>query len=93
MLGIEWAEANGIEVARFPADWDTHGRAAGPIRNQQMLDEANPTWWLHSPAGEVPRTWLGAPRRPASNSFCCKDGAAPETRGLFQSTAGSLSPK
>lgn len=38
-LGIEWAEANGIEVARFPADWHTHGRAAGPIRNQQMLDE------------------------------------------------------
>ena len=22
----------------FPADWDTHGKAAGGIRNQQMLD-------------------------------------------------------
>ena len=22
----------------FPADWDTHGKAAGRIRNQQMLD-------------------------------------------------------
>ena len=21
-----------------PADWSTHGRAAGPIRNQQMVD-------------------------------------------------------
>lgn len=25
-------------VEEYPADWDTHGRAAGPIRNQQMLD-------------------------------------------------------
>jgi len=41
-LGIEWAEAKGVEVARFPADWKTHGRAAGPIRNQQMLEEGKP---------------------------------------------------
>lgn len=26
----------------FPADWKKYGRAAGPIRNQQMIDEGNP---------------------------------------------------
>lgn len=26
----------------FKADWKTHGKAAGPIRNQQMLDEGKP---------------------------------------------------
>jgi hypothetical protein len=26
----------------FPADWDTHGRKAGPIRNQRMLDDGKP---------------------------------------------------
>lgn len=26
----------------FPADWTKHGRAAGPIRNQRMLDEGKP---------------------------------------------------
>ncbi len=26
----------------FRADWDKHGKAAGPIRNQQMLDEGKP---------------------------------------------------
>lgn len=26
----------------FPADWHMHGKAAGPIRNQQMIDEGQP---------------------------------------------------
>ena len=50
-LGIEWAESRGIEVVRFPADWNTHGRAAGPIRNQQMLDEAKPDLVVAFPGG------------------------------------------
>jgi hypothetical protein len=32
-----------IEVLRFPADWKSHGDAAGPIRNRQMLVEGKPT--------------------------------------------------
>lgn len=31
-----------MEVLRFPADWKKHGRAAGPIRNAQMLEEGRP---------------------------------------------------
>ena len=27
-----------FDIVPFPADWKTHGKAAGPIRNQQMLD-------------------------------------------------------
>lgn len=27
---------------QFHADWQQHGRAAGPIRNQQMLEEGEP---------------------------------------------------
>lgn len=29
----------GFEVEAYPADWDTYGRAAGPIRNRQMITE------------------------------------------------------
>lgn len=36
-FGETWAKFWGIPVERFPADWDTHGKAAGHIRNQQML--------------------------------------------------------
>ena len=39
--GEQWAEAVDTKVTRFAADWDTHGRAAGPIRNAQMADYAD----------------------------------------------------
>jgi hypothetical protein len=32
----------GLTVLRFPAEWDVYGRAAGPVRNQQMLDQDQP---------------------------------------------------
>ena len=41
-LAREFGEHRGIPVRTFPADWDTHGRAAGPIRNRQMLEEGRP---------------------------------------------------
>jgi hypothetical protein len=41
-LSGKWAKANGIDVIEFPANWNKHGKRAGPIRNQQMLDEGKP---------------------------------------------------
>ena len=35
----EVAALYGYRVRVFPADWDSHGRRAGIIRNLQMLDE------------------------------------------------------
>lgn len=32
----------GAVVEPYPAEWDKYGRAAGPRRNQQMLDEGKP---------------------------------------------------
>jgi hypothetical protein len=41
-LAFDWAHENGFALERYMADWQTHGRAAGPIRNQRMLDEGKP---------------------------------------------------
>lgn len=38
-----WATARQVKDVRvFKADWETHGRSAGPIRNQKMLTESEP---------------------------------------------------
>ncbi len=36
------AKQLGFQVRVFKADWNKYGKAAGPIRNKQMLDEGNP---------------------------------------------------
>ena len=41
-LARDLALARGLQVLRFPAKWKEHGPKAGPIRNQQMLDEGFP---------------------------------------------------
>jgi hypothetical protein len=50
-LASEWASGCGVPVALFPANWKQHGRAAGPIRNQQMLDECKPDLVVAFPGG------------------------------------------
>lgn len=42
-LAGELATARGLTVEVFPAQWQNHGRGAGPIRNQQMIDDGRPT--------------------------------------------------
>lgn len=42
-LAADSAALDGTEILPFPADWKNDGRyAAGPKRNQRMLDEAFP---------------------------------------------------
>jgi hypothetical protein len=54
--GADWcagavAELRDIPQSVFKADWKAHGRAAGPIRNQQMLDQGKPDLVLAFPGG------------------------------------------
>lgn len=41
-LAKEYGIRRGIDICSFPALWDKHGKAAGPIRNHQMLVEGKP---------------------------------------------------
>lgn len=37
-IGIAWAHNNNVRMEGHSPDWETHGKKAGPIRNQEMLD-------------------------------------------------------
>lgn len=41
-IAHEWAERSEVVLDCFPADWDNHGKAAGPIRNSEMLKAGKP---------------------------------------------------
>ena len=51
-LAARWAERFAITVHAMPADWQAHGRAAGPIRNQAMLDKHKPALVVAFPGGK-----------------------------------------
>lgn len=46
-----WARERGLLAIQFLADWRRHGIAAGPCRNQRMLDEGRPDAVLAFPGG------------------------------------------
>lgn len=52
-LAEQWAmQVFGAKtITPYPADWDQHGRAAGPIRNQRMIDEGKPDLVIAFPGG------------------------------------------
>jgi hypothetical protein len=50
-LADTWARTRSIRVERYYALWRTYGPAAGPIRNQKMLDEEKPDVVIAFPGG------------------------------------------
>ncbi len=56
----------GVTVVAEPAKWTEHGRAAGPIRNQLMIDRYHPDLVLAFPGGD-------------GTADCCKKA---ETAGI-----------
>lgn len=51
-LAENWARYNRVYVNVFPAQWREYGRAAGPRRNQQMIDQGQPELVLAFPGGD-----------------------------------------
>ena len=60
-LGERFAAEHNLLCELHPADWDKHGRAAGPIRNAEMADVADAliAFWDGMSRGRMAR--LGEP--------------------------------
>jgi YspA, cpYpsA-related SLOG family len=50
-LARQFARLRGVTVETFPAEWATHGLAAGPIRSKRMLVEGRPDLVVAFPGG------------------------------------------
>lgn len=51
-MGEVWANYLAISHVCVPADWDRDGKAAGPIRNQRMIDQWKPVFVVAVPGGK-----------------------------------------
>ena len=40
-IGEQYAKENGFKVEKYPADWKTYGKIAGPKRNKQMAEDSD----------------------------------------------------
>ncbi len=51
-LARKWAASRGVRCSSYDAEWHLYGRAAGPLRNQRMLDEGRPDLVVVMPGGD-----------------------------------------
>ena len=54
-VAITWAAANGLQCDVYPADWQTHGKKAGYLRNETMCAVADGllAFWDHESRGTL----------------------------------------
>jgi hypothetical protein len=52
-LGERYALEHGYAIELYPADWETYGKSAGPIRNREMVKNADAViaFWDGTSAG------------------------------------------
>src|SRR3954454_19716065 len=51
-MAYDWAVWRGIRTKVYKAQWERYGAAAGPLRNQRMLDDGHPDLVMAFPGGK-----------------------------------------
>lgn len=68
--GEAWARSRGLPVKQFPADWERHGRKAGPLRNLDMADYADAL--VAFPGGDGTKDMVKTARHRRLDIFDCR---------------------
>lgn len=51
-VALDWALCNFCTYETYEADWTTHNKATGPIRNRRILEEGKPDLVVAFPGGK-----------------------------------------
>ncbi len=57
-MAREWCQSRGVAYENYPANWEVEGKAAGPIRNQRMIDDGKPDRVIAFPGGKGTRDMI-----------------------------------
>jgi UDP-N-acetylmuramoylalanine-D-glutamate ligase len=57
-----YAKCYSLDYEEYPANWKKYGNRAGPIRNQQMLDEGKPDLVIAFPGGRGTKDMISRAR-------------------------------
>ena len=71
-----WAKKHNIEVLDFLADWETYGKAAGPIRNSEMLVRGKPDLVIAFPGAKGTANMVSQAREAGVEVVEIKDDVA-----------------
>ncbi len=55
-IALQVADKHDLDIHIFVADWEKHGRAAGPIRNGEMVSRKPHLWYAFRNNGDSPGT-------------------------------------
>jgi hypothetical protein len=80
--GARWLRCErGLPGRTYEADWDRHGRSAGPIRNSTMLREVEPRLVVHFPGGRGTADMVQKARVAGVRiaEVCCPDESSDES--------------
>jgi hypothetical protein len=80
-LAKQWADERGVPASTFRADWVKFGRKAGPIRNQHMIDEGNPTLVIAFPGGRGTADMLARAKEARIDFMQCSRSKPKEATG------------
>lgn len=72
-LAGQWADRNRVPVWVFHADWEAHGKSAGPIRNARMLTESQPDVVVAFPGGRGTQNMISLAVRAGVRTIVVED--------------------